>query len=132
MTVTAMPASAVRTPSGEGARGRTRVASKALNRVVTAVTAEALGVDVRHVAVELADHAGALALTVSTPIRVVSLGLVTSDPSAVRRAGGSVLDRTAQAQRVIRERVTTLTGSAIERVTVRISDVDIQPEARVT
>ncbi|MFT2815443.1 hypothetical protein [Leifsonia sp. A12D58] len=113
-------------------RGRTRITSKALKSVVSAVTAEALGVDANHVGVDLTDHSGALAVTVTTPIRVVSLDRVQSDPTAVKRAGGSIVDRTSRAQETIRDRVSNLTGSTIGRVTVRISGVNIQPEERVT
>lgn len=119
-------------PVAAAQRGRTRITSKALKSVVSAVTAEALGVDASHVGIDLADHDGALALTVTTPIRVVSLDRVQSDTSAVQRADGSIVDRSARAQELIRDRVSALTGSAIERVTVRISDVKIQPEERVT
>ncbi|MDO9396011.1 MAG: hypothetical protein Q7T71_05665, partial [Herbiconiux sp.] len=62
---------AARTASASGAaldRGRNRITSKALNRVVAAVTAEALGVKASRVAVDLADEKGLLLLTVTTPI----------------------------------------------------------------
>jgi uncharacterized alkaline shock family protein YloU len=122
---------AATTPAGAAQRGRTRITSKALNRVVSAVTADALGVDAGHVGVELADRTGALALVVTTPIRVVSLDRVRSDSSVVMRSGGSILDRADRAQAIIRDRVTTLTGSEIARVTVKVSGVTIQPEERV-
>ena len=125
-------ATAARPVAGAAQRGRTRITSKALKSVASAVTAEALGVDASHVGVALTDHDGALALTVTTPIRVVSLDRVQSDASAVHRADGSIVDRSARAQELIRDRVSALTGSAIERVTVRISDVKILPEERVT
>ena len=123
--------SAATTPAGAAQRGRTRITSKALNRVVSAVTADALGVDSNHVGVDLADRDGLLALTVTTPIRVVSLDRIQSDSSVVNRSGGSILDRAARAQGDIRERVTTLTGSQIARVIVKVSGVSIQPEERV-
>lgn len=122
---------AVATAADQTRRGRTRVTPKALDRVVSAVAAEALGVDAGRVDVELADDVGALALVVSTPIRVASLRLVQSDRSGVHRAGGSILERTAQAHETIRDRVSAVTGSAIGQVTVRISGVSIQPEKRV-
>lgn len=122
---------ATTTEAGAAQRGRTRITSKALNRVVSAVTADALGVDAGHVGVELADHTGALALVVTTPIRVVSLDRVQADSSVVTRNGGSIVDRADRAQSTIRDRVTSLTGSQIARVTVKISGVTIQPEERV-
>lgn len=111
--------------------GRTRVTPKALNRVVSAVTAETLGVDAGRVGVELADDAGALGLIVSTPIRVVSLKRVQSDRSWVERTGGSILERTVRAHETIRDRVSAVTGSAIGRVTVRVSGVNVEPGDRV-
>lgn len=129
MTATAVLASAP--PAGHVSRGRTRITAKALNRVVSAVTADALGVGTARVRVDLDDQDGLLVLTVTTPIRVVSLERVRTQKDALRRAGGSVLDRAARAQEIIRDRVNGLTGSSIGRVTVRISGVDIQPEERV-
>ncbi len=112
-------------------RGRNRVTTKALNRIVAAVTADALGVTAARVGVALADEKGLLVLTVTTPIRVVSLSRVHDRPEVVDRAGGSIVDRAARAQETIRERVNALTGSAIGRVTVRLTAADIQQEERV-
>jgi uncharacterized alkaline shock family protein YloU len=117
--------------SGTARLGRNRIASKALNRVVAAVTAEALGVSASTVGVDLADSRGLLALTVSTPIRVVALGRVEREPSSVIRSGGPILDRVAAAQETIRTRVQDLTGSSIARVTVKVTGIDIRTEERV-
>jgi uncharacterized alkaline shock family protein YloU len=122
---------AATTPAGAAQRGRTRITSKALNRVVSAVTADALGVDSGRVGVDLADRDGLLGLTVTTPIRVVSLARIESDASVVGRSGGTIVDRSRQAQETIRDRVTEITGSSIDSVTVKVSGVDIQPEERV-
>lgn len=111
--------------------GRTRITSRALSRVVAAVAAEELGVAAKQVNAALADHNGALALTVTSPIRVVSLDRVQSDPSLVQSSGGSIVDRSARAQEVIRDRVAALTGSMIGRVAVHISGVIIEEGARV-
>ncbi|WP_440708275.1 hypothetical protein [Herbiconiux sp. YIM B11900] len=112
-------------------RGRNRITSKALNRVVAAVTADALGVAPKRVGVDLSDEKGLLVLTVTTPIRVVSLARVHSGSGVIDRAGGTVLDRAARAQETIRDRVAAITGSAIGRVVVRLSAADIQEEERV-
>lgn len=112
-------------------RGRTRIATKALSRVAAAVTADALGVEAGKVGVQLADEKGLLVLTVSTPIRVVSLHRVHAGADVIDRSGGSIVDRAARAQETIRDRVSELTGSVIGRVTVRLSTVDIQNEERV-
>ena len=122
---------AATTAAGAAQLGRNRITSKALNRVVSAVTADELGVNAGKIGVDLGDHEGALSLTITTPIRVVSLDRVQSDTSVVARSGGSILDRTARAQETIRTKVSSLTGSSIARVTVRVSGVDIQPEERV-
>jgi len=116
-------------------RGRNRITAKALNRVVAAVTADALGVKAARVGVDLSDEKGMLVLTVSTPIRVVSLDRIRtatgSGEGVVQRSGGSIVDRAAEAQEIIRDRVNALTGSAIGRVTVRLTAADIQLEERV-
>lgn len=122
---------AAATPAGAAHLGRTRITAKALNRIVSAVTGETLGTDPARVGVDLSDQDGALTLTVTTPVRVLSLDRVQSDPAAVSRAGGSIVDRAERAQQTIRDRVNALTGSAIGRVTVRVSGIDIQPEERV-
>lgn len=112
-------------------RGRTRITDRSLKRVVSAVTADTLGVDVGRVAVELFDQKGALAVSVTTSIRVVSLDRVQGEPSVVARTGGSIMERTAQAQETIRDQVNMLTGYTIGRVTVRLSGLDIRSEDRV-
>ncbi len=119
------------TAAGAAQRGRTRVTPKALSRVVSAVTAGALRVDADQVRVDLADRQGALSVTVSTPIRVPSLAQVQADKSAVRRTGGSIMDRASQAQETIRHQVSALTGTTIGSVSVRVTGVHIQPEGRV-
>lgn len=112
-------------------RGRNRIAARALNRVVAAVTADALDVDAARVGVDIADEKGLLVLTVSTPIRVVSLNRVQAGSDVVARTGGSVVDRAATAQETIRDRVRALTGSAVARVVVRLTAADIREEDRV-
>ncbi len=122
---------AATTAAGAAQLGRTRMTTKALRRNVSAVTAEALGVDAGHVGVDLTDREGALSLTVNTPIRVVSLERVQAEMSVVPRSGGSILDRTTRAQEAIRDRVSAMTGSTIGRVTVRVTGVTIRAEERV-
>lgn len=119
------------TAEGAVRLGRTRITTRSLTRVVSAVTAEALGVDAGHVGVDLDDREGTLAVTVKTPIRVVSLDRVRTERSVVQRTGGSIVDRATRAQETIRDRVSALTGFSIGRVAVRITGVNIQPEERV-
>jgi hypothetical protein len=58
-------------PSIETPRGHTRVSSRAVSRVVSALAAEALGVAARQVTVDLAENGGALDITVRVPVRVL-------------------------------------------------------------
>ena len=118
---------AVRTVS----HGRTTVSTRALNRLVCAVAADELGVNPSTVGAEITDDLGKLALTVSAPIRIVSLTQVHRDPSVVRRMGGTIVDRAEQARQHIQHRVRELTGSTLSKVTVRLTGADIQPESRV-
>ncbi|WP_199176512.1 hypothetical protein [Subtercola sp. Z020] len=135
-TVTA-PRPAALTPAApravdRPAAGRTRITEKALNRLVAAVAAEALGVSARAVSVDLADSAGKLAVTVRSPLRVASLSRVQDDRTLVERTGGTLLERAAAAQQQIRARATALSGSSIDTVTVRLTGVDIQEGKRVS
>jgi hypothetical protein len=111
--------------------GRTKIAHRALNRVVSAVTADALGIDTKKVTVDLNDDGGSLSLTVSAPIRVPSLLRIENEPGVVDRQGGPLLERAKTAQEQIRTRVQQLTGNQVARVIVKISGVDIQEERRV-
>lgn len=112
-------------------RGRNRVTSKALGRVVTAVAADALGVAARSVHVDLTDDGGLLSVAVSTPVRIVSLARIASEPASLTRSGGPLLARVGDAQEIIRSRVAALTGASIGRVAITVTGIDIQPERRV-
>lgn len=112
-------------------RGRTRITSKALQRVVAAVAGEVLGVDAKHVDADLTDHSGVMDLEVHAPITVPSIARIREEPRALHRAGGSVLDRAAAAEGTIRDRVRSITGYDIRRVTLRITDVELSKERRV-
>lgn len=112
-------------------RGRTRITSRALTRIVAAVTADTLQVNADHVTVDITDDKGKLSLSVRTPIKIVALSRITHDLSVLTRTGGTVLERATAAQGHIRTRVGDLTGSRISRVFVRLTGVDIQPEKRV-
>ena len=112
-------------------RGRTRITSRALQRVVSAVAGEALGVDAAHVDADLTDHDGTLDLAVHAPITVPSIARTREEPRALQRSGGSVLERAAAAESTIRDRVRQITDYDIHRVTIRITDVRISMERRV-
>jgi len=113
------------------ARGRTRITPRALDRVVSQVTAEELSVRARSVGVHLDDDGGALVLTVKAPMRADPLSRVVEDPSAVARGGGSMIDRAASARSNIRSRVRSLTGSDISRVLLRLTGVEVAATRRV-
>lgn len=119
-------------PATEPPRGRTRVTSRALSRVVSAVTAEALGVQAKQVGVELRDERGALAVSVSSPVPLLTLRTARLDGGGfLARSGGSLLDRSEHAQQVLRERVHALTGSTVGPITVRFTGATTQREVRV-
>ncbi|MBF4460183.1 MULTISPECIES: hypothetical protein [unclassified Pseudoclavibacter] len=118
-------------PGGAAQRGTTRLTAKALNRLVSAVAGDALGVDAGSVSVDLDDHNGKLALRLSTPIRVPSLARIREQPSSISRSGGPLLERVETAKTTIRDRVQTLSGSSISAVTIRLTGLEIKPEERV-
>ncbi|TCL85934.1 hypothetical protein EDF43_101603 [Rathayibacter sp. PhB179] len=61
--------------------GRTTITSRAVRRVVSAVTAEALDVDASDVSVELDDDGGKLHVTAQAPLRIRPLGGGTAAPA---------------------------------------------------
>ena len=127
-----MSAAVAAAPAVRGeSRGRTRITSKALQRVVAAVAGEALGVDTKHVDADLTDHEGVMDLEVHAPITVPSIARIRQEPRALERAGGSVLDRAAAAESTIRDRVREITDYDIRRVTLRVTDVELEQGRRV-
>ncbi|WP_375389131.1 hypothetical protein [uncultured Amnibacterium sp.] len=112
-------------------RGRTVITARAIEKVVRAVTADQFGVDSKRVSAEMNDDAGRLDLAVKTPIRVVSIGRLQDDPHSVDRSGGSITDRAERAEAVIIDRVSTITGSAVTRLALRLTGADIKQERRV-
>lgn len=125
------PALPMLDPVAVPGRGRTTVAPRALDRVVSAVTADTFGVTARAVRVELSDREGLLALRVRTPIRIVSLRRVQQTPGLVETSGGTLLQRAADGQKTIRERVTALTGAEIAHATIELTGVETHQEKRV-
>lgn len=113
------------------AQGRTRVMPRALSRIVAAVSADVLGVQVGDVGIELRDDRGLLAFTVSAPITAVSLSQIQHDDRIVELTGGSLLERSANAEQTIRARVTALTGSHLGHITLRLTGIRVRPESRV-
>ena len=111
--------------------GRTVVTARALERVVRAVTAEQFGVDPKSVSADLTDDGGRLDLALRTPVRTVSIGRLQEDRRSVERSGGSIVDRAAEGESAIAERVTTITGSTVSRLSLRFTEAVIRTERRV-
>ena len=112
--------------AGTAVHGRTRIAPRAVRRIVSAVTADALSVDASDVWVELAVDDGTLSVIARTPIHVSPLGEVG------RRSSGTLIERLTAAQSSIRDRTLALTGSTIGRVDLRITGVDLTERRRVS
>ena len=112
MTTVTGPAAPLAVP--DALVGRNRVSERALRRVASAITAEAMGVSPREVTVVLADDRGLLGVSALTPIRVRPLGVP-------RGADATVLHRATAAQTTIRERMLALTGSEVGRVSIRLT-----------
>ena len=112
-------------------RGRTTVSSRALERVVSAVAADTFGVTARAVHVNLSDRNGLLALQIRTPTWVASIDRVKRDPAVVEASGGTLIQRTIDAQTTIRKRVSELSGAQIAHITVQLTGVNTREERRV-
>lgn len=107
------------------ASGSTTIAPRALRRLVSALTADALRVEASDVAVDLVDHDGLLSVVARTPIHLRPLG----DPA--RRTDGTLLERLESAQTSIRDRCLQLSGSTVGRVELRVTGVDLRERRRV-
>lgn len=112
-------------------RGRTRITARSLEKIVSAVTADAFGIEQKRVSLQIEDARGELSLWVKTPLPVPSLEEIRDDPTRVADGGGSVLERANRAQENIREHVQRITGSTVARVMVEITSADITPQRRV-
>ena len=108
--------------AGRPRAGRTRVGAKALRAVATAVTAEAMGVDTRDVSVDLVDDDGLLGVSVTTAIALPSL-------AGLQRTTTTALDRAAETQTVVRDRMLALTGSTVGTVDLRLTTARISTTA---
>ena len=115
----------------EAGGGRNRITARALERVTAAVAAEAFGSTGDRVKVDLPDHGGALDVSLETAIRTVALSRAAEEPRSIGRLGGSILDRSQQAEEVVRTRVHDLTGYTVRQVAVHITGIHVQQERRV-
>jgi hypothetical protein len=112
--------------------GHNRISTQALTSVARAAAAEVLAVAPAVVRVTWTDDAGALALSLSSPISAPSLSAVRQDPGRVARTGGSIVARAVEAKSDILARVEHLTGSHLSRIDIRISGIQATEEGRVT
>jgi len=103
--------------------GRTDVTSRALERTVSAISAQRLGVPVRDVSVKLGDDHGRLGVEVVAPVPL--RGLRAAGPQTPLVSGAQ------DARADIRESVTELTGRQVGDLSLRISRATIAPERRV-
>lgn len=106
-------------PSSDTPRGRTEISSRAITRVVSAVAAEALGVDAGRVSVDLTETAGRLDITLRTPDAAVPSH--PADANAETIQDDTVSARTEQAEQDVRVTVGELTGVPIGGVTVQLA-----------
>ena len=111
-------------PSKETPRGRTRISSRAMSRVVSAVAAEALGVKPGQVSVDLTAAAESLDLKVRAPLSL----LRQDDAGTTKRTSedegiGALVEQT---QLHIRGTVSELTGTPIGDVSVRLTKARIR------
>lgn len=112
-------------------RGRTRITARSLEKIVSAVTADAFDIDQKRVSLQIDDARGDLSLRVKTPLPVPSLDEIGDNPHRVESGGGPILERTHRAQEHIRQRVQEITGSTVARVMVEIIGADIRSQKRV-
>lgn len=111
--------------------GRTTVTSRALNSLVCALTADIFGIAARAVRVDLSDRHGLLAVTIRTPVRVAALTAPGHQPGVAGASGGTLVQQAANAQTMIRGRVTQLAGTQVAHVTIRFTGIDTEEGSRV-
>ena len=96
--------------------GRDRFAPRALEHLVQAIAADALGVAPRYPAVRISDAAGALAVTVRSPVTMPPLGDGDGGADADCQ---DLIQRLAAAAADTRARFAELTGLDVARVDLR-------------
>ncbi len=104
--------------------GRISVTPRALETVARGVAAEHLGVTSARVTVRLADSNGSLAVSVTAPLRTSPLGTATDAPGLVTRS--------EQARAGIARDITSLSGSQVGSVALRVTGVEIVEHRRVS
>ena len=117
--------------SRTGQAGFTRITRTALNRVLTAVTADAFGLNPSQVKAHATDDAGRLAIAVSVPIAIPPLAAIASDASVLDRSGGDLRQRSDTARRELGQRAEELTGSMVSRIDIELNSAILQGKAAV-
>lgn len=97
--------------------GHTRIRTQALNTIARVVAAEVFNVPVNRIKVELRDEFGSLAFTLSLPLPMRKLGQGTVPMRA------SLWETARDSRADVRDRFTSLTGSQVSRVDVRVTGV---------
>lgn len=116
---------AVTAATTQGLHGRTQISPRAVRRVVSAVTAEALGVKSSDVSVEIGSESGSMTVVAKAPVHVPALGDISRAPSE------TLIARLGRAQSTIRDRSLALTGRAIGRVDLQITGATTREQRRV-
>lgn len=111
--------------------GRTRITTRALTVLITAVASDTLHVDAGDVGVALGDDHGLLAIRLDVRLPAAPLNPIARGASLVEHEGGSLLDRAERAETAIAERVASLTGLRIGHITMRITGIRAQHGRRV-
>ncbi|MBT2502677.1 hypothetical protein [Curtobacterium sp. ISL-83] len=112
-------------PDGQRVPGYDRIGAAALVHTAQAVAAEALRAPVREVRAHVADDGrGALAVEVTAPLTVPVLGrhAVPDEP---------VLATAHRARATIAERIATITGRQVQRVTITFASSVVDVPRRV-
>ena len=107
-------------------RGGVRVRERVIEKVVREASAVEIGVSRGDVDVEVTEWGGGLAVRVTARLPIPDL----DDTEAVR-AETPVLDRVRQAQTVLAEEFSRLTGREIRRVSFTVTGAIIQDRKRV-
>ncbi|MCT9821425.1 hypothetical protein N3K63_14160 [Microbacterium sp. W1N] len=106
--------------------GRIVVRERALRTAVRAAAADVVGVGRDDVSVDVAEHAGGLAVRLATPLSVPDL----DDLEAVA-AATPVVERLGALQQELQARLGRLTGRDITRVDITITGATVPPRRRV-
>ena len=101
--------------------GRISVTPRALAQVARGVAAGHLGVDGSRVTVRLTDSNGSLAVAIAAPLRTPPPGM----------GAPGLVTRSEQARARIARDITSISGSHVGSVALRITGVDIIEDRRV-